>query len=226
VGWYRRRYLWLRDPSSRHRLCCQQHLRRLLLRYTIPALANERRLKPSCWIAWYEWWPANPLALSININPGDSVTLSVAATSTTSGTVTIENNTSGKSVSQNVSSTAPLCQQNAEWILEAYVENGDDVPFADFHSVKFTKASAGLLAGGSVGPAKAAVIGIEQVCLRPIPSIQVMNPRCRAVPSLLLPASRRLLLLSLMFEQHVAGDVHLSRLPPMSIDALHRLGDT
>jgi hypothetical protein len=134
--------------------------------YGMASVAWSFKLLLTHTIVWYEWWPANLLGLDLAIRPGDSVTLSVTATSSTSGTVSVQNHSTGKSATQTVTSTTPLCQQNAEWILEAYVEGATVVPFADFGSVAFTKASAGFIKGGSVGPAKATVLETEQV--RPV----------------------------------------------------------
>ncbi|KAF4993584.1 hypothetical protein F66182_16476, partial [Fusarium sp. NRRL 66182] len=47
--------------------------------------------------AWYEWIPAASIDFNgININAGDSISLSVVATSTTSGVATITNNSNGQ----------------------------------------------------------------------------------------------------------------------------------
>ena len=69
--------------------------------------------------------------------------LTVTATSTTSGVATIEDLTNNQTVSKSLTSTSPLCQQNAEWIIEDYSTiSGEDVPFADFGTVTFTDAEA------------------------------------------------------------------------------------
>ncbi len=92
---------------------------------------------------------------------GDEIKLTVTASSTTSGTAVIENVTRGQTVSKSLSSSAKLCQENAEWIVEDFEEGDSLVPFADFGTVQFTSASAGT-ASGTLTPAGATLINIEQ----------------------------------------------------------------
>jgi len=113
--------------------------------------------------AWYEWYPAYAYDFSgISFSANDSVTLTVTATSKTSGTAVITNNTKNKTVSKNITSSSSLCEENAEWIVEDYEEGSSLVPLANFGTVTFTGASAGLVAGGSVGPGSATIIDIKQ----------------------------------------------------------------
>ncbi|KAF8309299.1 hypothetical protein DL93DRAFT_2063102 [Clavulina sp. PMI_390] len=112
--------------------------------------------------AWYEWYPDYAYDFSgISFSAGDSVTLTVTATTTKSGTAVIINNTTGQSVSKTITSTYALCEQDAEWIVEDFEEGSSLVPFANFGSVTFTDAKAGLLLG-SVGPAGAELMDIKQ----------------------------------------------------------------
>ena len=112
--------------------------------------------------AWYEWYPDYAYDFSgISFEPGDSVTLTVTATSTTKGTAVIKNNSNGKSVSKSISSSSALCEQDAEWIVEDFEEGGGLVPFANFGTVTFTGASA-KTASGSTGPSGANIIDIQQ----------------------------------------------------------------
>ena len=87
--------------------------------------------------------------------------LTVTASSTTSGTAVIENLTTGKTVTQEITSSSALCEENAEWIVEDYEEGDSLVPFADFGTVTFTGASA-TTSSGSIGPSGATLIDIEQ----------------------------------------------------------------
>jgi len=77
----------------------------------------------------------------------------------------IVNNSKGTSVSKTVSSSAKLCETNAEWIVEDFEEcEGNDcslVPFANFGTVEFTGAEA-TTSSGSVTAAGATIIDIEQ----------------------------------------------------------------
>jgi len=112
--------------------------------------------------AWYEWFPDVSHDFSgISFSAGDSVQLTVTATSSTSGTAVIHNVSTGKSVSKSLTSSSALCQTNAEWIVEDFEEGSSLVPFADFGTVKFTGASAGTSAG-SVGPSGATLMDIKQ----------------------------------------------------------------
>lgn len=80
---------------------------------------------------------------SLDVSAGDTVTMSVTATSESKGTAVIENSTTGKSVTHTFSSTeGDLCEYDAEWIVEDYEEGLSLVPFADFDSVEFTDAYA------------------------------------------------------------------------------------
>ncbi|EPT01947.1 hypothetical protein FOMPIDRAFT_1119172 [Fomitopsis schrenkii] len=112
--------------------------------------------------AWYEWYPDYAYDFSgISFSAGDSVKLTVTASSTTSGTAVIENLTTGKTVTQDITSSSALCEENAEWIVEDYEEGDSLVPFADFGTVTFTGASA-TTSSGSIGPSGATLIDIEQ----------------------------------------------------------------
>ena len=113
--------------------------------------------------AWYEWYPDYAYDFSgISFSPGDSVTLTVTASSTTGGSAVIENNTTGKKVSHAFSGQPALCQTNAEWIVEDFEEGSSLVPFANFGTVTFTGASATTTSGSTVGPSGSTLIDIEQ----------------------------------------------------------------
>ncbi|KAH9836726.1 peptidase A4 family-domain-containing protein [Rhodofomes roseus] len=112
--------------------------------------------------AWYEWYPDYAYDFSgISFSAGDVVTVTVTAASTTSGTAVIENTTTGQRVSQDITSSSALCEENAEWIVEDYEENGGLVPFANFGTVTFSGAAA-TTSSGSVGPGNATIIDIQQ----------------------------------------------------------------
>ncbi|KAJ6614130.1 peptidase A4 family-domain-containing protein [Mycena sp. CBHHK59/15] len=113
--------------------------------------------------AWYEYYPAVSHDFSgITIHAGDTITVSVIASSSTSGTAEITNETTGKTVSKKLSSSAKLCGQNAEWIVEDFEEGSSLVPFANFGTVTFTSAEATMSSGSTVGPSGATLIDIKQ----------------------------------------------------------------
>lgn len=56
--------------------------------------------------------------------------VSLTTQSSTKGTVVLENETTGKSVTKTIFSTYTLEGQNAEWIVEDYKENGGQVALA------------------------------------------------------------------------------------------------
>ncbi|KAF8557512.1 hypothetical protein OG21DRAFT_1601614 [Imleria badia] len=93
--------------------------------------------------AWYEWYTAPSYDFSgITISAGDVIKLTVTASSETSGTAEIENLFNGQTASKSLTSSTPLCRQNAEWVVEDYAVNNSAVPFADFGTVTFTNAEA------------------------------------------------------------------------------------
>jgi hypothetical protein len=116
--------------------------------------------------AWYEWFPDYAYDFSgISINTGDVLSISVTSSSSSQGSAVIENLTNGQKVSQSLSapsSSATLGGQNAEWIVEDFEQNGSLVPFANFGTVKFTGASAGISGGSSVGTSGADILDIQQ----------------------------------------------------------------
>lgn len=98
----------------------------------------------------------------ITISAGDSITVTVTATSTTGGTAVVKNNSKGTSVTHTFTSQSKALQElNAEWIVEDFSSGGSLVPFADFGTVTFTGASA-TGSSGTVGPSGATIIDIEQ----------------------------------------------------------------
>ncbi|KAJ6556838.1 peptidase A4 family-domain-containing protein [Mycena vulgaris] len=113
--------------------------------------------------AWYEYYPDYAYDFTgIPISAGNTITVTVSASSATAGTATITNVSTGKTVSKALTSTAKLCGQNAEWIVEDFEEGSSLVPFANFGTVTFTGAVATTSAGATVGPSGAVIIDIEQ----------------------------------------------------------------
>ncbi|KAJ7310581.1 acid proteinase [Mycena albidolilacea] len=113
--------------------------------------------------AWYEYFPdfAHDFT-GITISAGNTIKLTVTASSATAGTAVIQNVSTGQTVSKALTSSARLCQQNAEWIVEDFEEGNSLVPFANFGTVVFTGASAGTSSGTTVGPTGSVLIDIQQ----------------------------------------------------------------
>ncbi|KAB8223437.1 peptidase A4 family-domain-containing protein [Aspergillus novoparasiticus] len=113
--------------------------------------------------AWYEWFPDYSHDFSgISFSAGDKVKVTVDASSKTGGTATIENQTTGKTVTQTFTGqiTNALCETNAEWIMEDFSSLVSLVPFANFGTVTFTDISA-TSGGSSIGASGATIIDIQ-----------------------------------------------------------------
>ncbi|KAG7284453.1 hypothetical protein NEMBOFW57_010826 [Staphylotrichum longicolle] len=113
---------------------------------------------------WYEWWPALSYSFSgFPVSAGDSVTMTVTTSSTSAGTVTLKNNSKGKSVSHSFQGeSVTLCQAEAEWIIEDFQLDGQFVPFANFGSVTFTRASATAADGRTVGVSGSRILDLKK----------------------------------------------------------------
>ncbi|KAI1075787.1 peptidase A4 family-domain-containing protein [Whalleya microplaca] len=113
--------------------------------------------------AWYEWYPDYVSAYDfsgIPISAGDTITVTVTASSKSAGTAVIENVSTGKTVSHSFSGESDsLCETNAEWIVEDYSSGGSLVSFADFGSVEFTGATVN---GAAADVSGATIIDIQQ----------------------------------------------------------------
>ncbi|PMD22190.1 hypothetical protein NA56DRAFT_644908 [Hyaloscypha hepaticicola] len=115
--------------------------------------------------AWYEWYPDYSYDFSgITLEAGNTIKVTVTATSLTGGKATVENVSTGKTVTHtfsNEGSEGSLCETNAEWIVEDYEEGSSLVSFADFGTVTFTGCSA-KEGSSTVGTSGATVIDIKQ----------------------------------------------------------------
>ena len=70
--------------------------------------------------------------------------------------------TTGQTVTQDLTSSYALCEENAEWIVEDFEEGDSLVPFADFGTVTFTSATATGPSGTTYTPSGATLMDIEQ----------------------------------------------------------------
>jgi hypothetical protein len=110
--------------------------------------------------AWYEWFPDYAFDFPLSVSAGDVITLSVSASTSTSGTATVENLTTGLADTIDLTSTSALGGQNAEWIVEDFMVNGALVPLANFGTVNFEDCVAST-GSQNLGPGDATVIEIE-----------------------------------------------------------------
>jgi hypothetical protein len=92
--------------------------------------------------AWYEWYPDYSYTFDLEVSAGDEISMTVVASTSTSGTALVENLTTGEQASIDLTSTYALGGQNAEWIVEDFEENNQLVSFADFGTVEFTNCVA------------------------------------------------------------------------------------
>lgn len=90
--------------------------------------------------AWIETLPQPSHQVPLVVNPGDSVTVSIAQQKAGEWLVTLKNNTTGKSYNQTVQYNSSL--SSAEWIEEAPSGGRQVLPLVNFGSVNFTNASA------------------------------------------------------------------------------------
>jgi hypothetical protein len=114
--------------------------------------------------AWYEWYPDYAYDFSdISISAGDLVRMTVDATSKTSGAATVDNISTGRSVTHTFNSgiQGDLCEYNAEWIVEDFEINNSLVPLANFGTVTFLNSLA-IERKSVVGPSDATLIDIRQ----------------------------------------------------------------
>ncbi|KAI3150593.1 hypothetical protein CBS147317_7592 [Penicillium roqueforti] len=114
--------------------------------------------------AWYEWYPDYAHDFSnIQISAENVIKMTVDATSKSSGFATIENLSTGVSVTHIFPNSlgGDLCESNAEWIVEDFSVKNALALFANFGTVVFSNAVA-LRGGISYGPSGAPIMDIYQ----------------------------------------------------------------
>lgn len=114
--------------------------------------------------AWYEWYPDYAYDFTgISINAGNTIKVTVDASSLNTGVATVENVSTGQTVTHTFTgqTNGNLCEYNAEWIVEDFEMNNALVPFANFGTVTFSGAQA-TDGGSTVGPSGATIMDIEQ----------------------------------------------------------------
>ena len=90
--------------------------------------------------AWIEMLPASSKPISLSVNPGDSVTVTITEKSAGLWAIAMQNNTTGGAYNTTVRYASS--HTSAEWVQEAPSVNRGTVPLDDFGTVKFQAASA------------------------------------------------------------------------------------
>lgn len=90
--------------------------------------------------AWIEMLPASSRPVSLSVNPGDSVTVSITQKSALDWTISMKNNTTGGAYNTTVQYRSS--NSSAEWVQEAPSLNRGTLPLDDFGTLTFTGASA------------------------------------------------------------------------------------
>ncbi|KHN98415.1 proteinase aspergillopepsin II [Metarhizium album ARSEF 1941] len=94
---------------------------------------------------WYEWYPqpSYHYTTDLGVQPGHQLRMSVYADGTTGGWSVIENLSTGQAARQRFQGMRPqICQTDAEWIVEDFLEGQGHVPFLDFGRVQIYDAQA------------------------------------------------------------------------------------
>lgn len=114
--------------------------------------------------SFYEWLPRHARFFNnFHVLPGDEVRMSIDLTSSTSGTASLENLSSGNIISETFATgNSNLHEATAEWIVEDQSAGGKLVPFANFGSITFTDAVAKTADGRVLTPASGDLLEIEQ----------------------------------------------------------------
>lgn len=90
--------------------------------------------------AWIEMLPASSKPVSLSVNPGDSVTVSITQKVGLDWLISMKNNTTGGAYSTTVQYRSS--NSSAEWVQEAPSVNRGTLPLDDFGTLTFKGASA------------------------------------------------------------------------------------
>ncbi len=100
--------------------------------------------------AWYEMYPAAPVNLSMTITPGDTIQASVTYTGSGQFVLNLADLTSNATPFSTTQTASSAQRSSAEWIQEAPSSIFGVLPLANFGTINFSQASAGI--SGSAGP--------------------------------------------------------------------------
>jgi len=90
--------------------------------------------------AWIEMLPQSSRTISLDVAPGDSVTVSISEQSSGQWLIAMTNNTTKSSYQRTV--TYDSSRSSAEWVQEAPSSGRGIIPLDDFGTVRFTGGSA------------------------------------------------------------------------------------
>ncbi|HEY6203185.1 MAG TPA: G1 family glutamic endopeptidase [Candidatus Limnocylindria bacterium] len=90
--------------------------------------------------AWFEMLPQSSRTISLDVAPGDSVTVSITEQSSGQWSIEMTNNTTKSSYQRTVSYASS--RSSAEWVQEAPSSGRGIIPLDDFGVVRFTDGSA------------------------------------------------------------------------------------
>ncbi|HEV2339391.1 MAG TPA: G1 family glutamic endopeptidase [Patescibacteria group bacterium] len=124
--------------------------------------------------AFYETLPDVSRALSITVNGGDSVTVSVTQTSNGVWQINVKDNTSGQSTQANVSYTSSL--SSADWVEEAPSGMRSILPLDNFGSIQFTNLST--IENGNtdnLSQANASAVTMTSIQNQPLASVSALG---------------------------------------------------
>ncbi len=90
--------------------------------------------------AWIEMLPSSSRPVSLSVNPGDSVTVTLTQKSAVDWTIAMKNNTTSQRYSTTV--TYRSSNSSAEWVQEAPSAGRGTIPLDDFGTLAFSGATA------------------------------------------------------------------------------------
>jgi hypothetical protein len=90
--------------------------------------------------AWIEMLPASSRPVTLSVNPGDSVTVSITQKAAVAWTIAMKNNTTGQRYSTDV--TYRSSNSSAEWVQEAPSVGRGTIPLDNFGTLYFSGATA------------------------------------------------------------------------------------
>lgn len=122
----------------------------------VTMITMDPRPEDNEYYVFAQWFPQIEDRINeVPVSAGDVMRLSVNATSTTAGSVLVENLTTGKSATRSVGAQSgqDLCQNSAQWVVRDYeIVNTLPVPIANWTDVAFENVSAATTDGTVVPP--------------------------------------------------------------------------